>query len=170
MPTEPFEECSDEKEGSCLSRRNLLAIGWTGFFISLVGPAAANVRFLFPNVVYEAPTLFKVGKPEEYPSDSATFIPERKIFISHEPEGFRVISAVCTHLRCTINPFSEPDEKYPVRHTLCPCHGSVFDINGNVLDGPAPRPLEFYRVHLAPDGRLQVDAGLRVPPTQHLKV
>jgi Rieske Fe-S protein len=110
-----------------------------------------------------------VGKPEDFPPDSAIFIPERKIFISRAPQGFRAISAVCTHLRCTINPFVDPDDRYPVRHSLCPCHGSVFDIDGNVLDGPAPRPLEFFAMRLAPDGRLQVDAARRVPPAWYFR-
>lgn len=169
MPIEPPEE-SLQRDTGFLSRRNLLSIGWVGFFLSITGPAVANIRFLFPNVVYEPPSLFKIGKPEDYPPDSSTFIPEHKIFISHDSEGFRAISAVCTHLRCTIDPFREPDERYPVRHAHCPCHGSVFDADGNVLDGPAPRPLDFFEVRFAPDGRLQVDAGKQIPPTQYFKL
>ncbi len=170
MPMNPPERHSPPNEGGLLSRRNLLGVGWLGFFVSIIGPALANLRFLFPNVVYEPPTLFKVGKPDDYLPDSATFLPEHKVFIARGPDGFRAISAVCTHLRCTINPFVEADDKYPVTHSRCPCHGSVFDINGNVLDGPAPRPLDFFSVSLAPDGRLQVDAGRLAPPTRHLKV
>lgn len=169
MPIDPLEESSSGKEGGFFTRRILLVIGWVGFLVSLVGPAVANVRFLFPNVVYEPPTLFKVGKPEDFPPESATFIAEHKVFISHESQGFRAISAVCTHLRCTINPFVDPDDRYPVRYARCPCHGSVFDINGNVLDGPAPRPLDFFAVRLAPDGRLQVDAGRQVAHDDYFK-
>lgn len=169
MPNNPEEKDKEGRPGG-LSRRALLGIGWAGLSVSIVGPAMANVRFLFPNVVYEPPKVFKVGRPEDFPPESSTFIAEHKVFISHDPEGFRAVSAVCTHLRCTINPFEEPDERYPVRHARCPCHGSVFDSDGNVLDGPAPRPLDFFEVRIAPDGRLQVDAAMSIPSSKYFKI
>jgi cytochrome b6-f complex iron-sulfur subunit len=45
----------------------------------------------------------------------------------------------------------------------CPCHGSVYDENGKVIGGPAPRPLPWYEVNLAADGRLFVDERRVVP-------
>jgi cytochrome b6-f complex iron-sulfur subunit len=154
-----------------ISRRTLLGLGWFGFLISIVGPLFANVRFLFPNVVYEPPARFKISRPEDYPVGSVTFIEKQRVFIFHEPEGFRVISAICTHLRCTVNSFEPPDDHYPVEHAHCPCHGSVFARkDGRVLQGPAPRPLEIYLIDRAPDGRLAVDTGKKVRPDYVFKV
>ena len=146
-------------EGSRVSRRLLLGTGWCGLVLSLVGPALANIRFLFPNVVYEGPTLFKVGRPEEYPPDSAAFLEEQRLFILRDAAGFRALSAVCTHLRCTVGPFVPADQQWKEPHARCPCHGSVFARDGQVLQGPAPRALDFYRVSLSPDGRLLVDTA-----------
>jgi Rieske Fe-S protein len=43
-------------------------------------------------------------------------------------------SAICTHMGCTVNPEGTM--------FVCPCHGSTYDAKtGNVLTGPAPRPL-----------------------------
>jgi len=154
-----------------INRRTLLGLGWFSFLISIVGPLFANVRFLFPNVVYEPPARFKISRPEDYPVGSVTFIEKQRVFIFHEPEGFRAISAVCTHLRCTVNSFEPPDDHYPVEHSHCPCHGSAFaKKDGRVLKGPAPRPLEIYLIDRAPDGRLVVDTSKTVKKDYVFKV
>jgi menaquinol-cytochrome c reductase iron-sulfur subunit len=44
----------------------------------------------------------------------------------------------CTHLACAYHWEAESSE------FKCPCHGSVFSIEGKVLAGPAPRPLDRY--------------------------
>lgn len=44
--------------------------------------------------------------------------------------SFNALTAVCTHVGCTVSNFSGGQ-------LICPCHGSAFDLNGNVLVGPA---------------------------------
>jgi menaquinol-cytochrome c reductase iron-sulfur subunit len=46
----------------------------------------------------------------------------------------------CTHLGCAYH-WDEANKNF-----LCPCHTSTFDIDGKVLSGPAPRPLDRYQV------------------------
>jgi nitrite reductase/ring-hydroxylating ferredoxin subunit len=50
--------------------------------------------------------------------------------------SFSVVSPICTHLQCTVN--------VEGAQLLCPCHGSLYDRQGNVLRGPAERPLRRY--------------------------
>lgn len=64
------------------------------------------------------------------------------------------MSAVCTHLGCTL--------KRAEDGFLCPCHGSKFDQKGKVLSGPAPNSLAFYRVDSAPGGQLRVNMDQHV--------
>jgi menaquinol-cytochrome c reductase iron-sulfur subunit len=57
----------------------------------------------------------------------------------------------CTHLACAYH-WEMESGKF-----LCPCHGSVFAIDGKVLEGPAPRPLDRYMTKIE-NNRLQIGA------------
>lgn len=67
------------------------------------------------------------------------------VFIDREGEGYRAFSATCTHLGCRVRWNAESSQ------FRCPCHGGVFDREGNVVDGPPPRPLERLAVRLNPE-------------------
>jgi Rieske Fe-S protein len=67
------------------------------------------------------------------------------------------LSAVCTHLGCITRYLS--DEKA----IACPCHGSRFDLEGNVVHGPAPRPLPWLEVTADATGNLVVDSSIIIP-------
>jgi Rieske Fe-S protein len=66
-------------------------------------------------------------------------------------ETFVALTAICTHQGCTITNV-ENQTTY-----VCPCHGSTFDLNGRVLNGPALAPLRVYATQLA-DGVLTIAA------------
>ena len=63
-------------------------------------------------------------------------------------------SPVCTHLGCAYH-WDERKNNF-----LCPCHSSTFGLDGRVLSGPAPRPLDRFRVRIE-NGRLLVGAAER---------
>lgn len=60
------------------------------------------------------------------------------VIVEHNPDDtFKAISAICTHQGCVVSEFDGTD-------FVCPCHGSKFDLNGNVVQGPAPSNLRQY--------------------------
>ena len=66
-------------------------------------------------------------------------------------QGIYALSTTCTHLGCTPN-WLTAENKFK-----CPCHGSGFYKTGMNFEGPAPRPLERYRIVLGDDGQIIVD-------------
>ncbi len=120
-------------------------------FLTQIGAAA---RAFFPNVLYEPPTTFQLKPPVDYPQ-GYTFDPEHRLFVIRQAEHFHVISAICTHLGCTV--------QWRGTEFDCPCHGSRFRPDGSVIAGPAPRPLPWFATSLSPAGRLEVDSAEVVP-------
>ncbi len=137
------------------SRRSFLesvAVGWTIFTGASVAGLAACVRFMFPNDLFEPPTQFKIGPPEDFAEGvDERFKDLNSIWVVKDTDKIVVLSTVCTHLGCTPNWLSA-DLKFK-----CPCHGSGFYSTGINFEGPAPRPLERFKVGLAPDGQILVD-------------
>ena len=144
-----------------LSRRKLLTlIGWGGFLASMGGAAFGTFRFMFPEILYEPPTVFKIGKPADYGMGvTDTLKKERQIWVVKNERGLYVLVAICRHLGCTPNWFQDQ------QRFRCPCHGSIYDIFGNVRGGPAPRTLWRAAVSLDPvDGQVQVNFIQRQDP------
>ena len=142
-------------------RRFLFATGTASVVAGILGFTAATVRFLFPNVLYEAPSRFPVGLPQDFPPSSATFLPERRLFVFNSPQGFYAISSVCTHLGCNV--------RHDQKGFICPCHGSAFDGLGRVVSGPAPRSLAWFGLSLSARGELVVDEQRLVDPDYRFK-
>jgi len=87
----------------------------------------------------KAETIITAGAVERFTPDSVTAFVRGKFYLARlEDGGFLALSRTCTHLGCTV-PWIEKDMKF-----ACPCHGSTFDITGNVIDPPAPRALNIY--------------------------
>lgn len=155
-----------KSEGSILTRRYFLeTIGGSAIGIAAAGSMALTAQFLSPNVLREPSLKFKAGSTENFPPDSVTLNKEQKVFIVRAKEGyFYTVSAVCTHLGCIANWKSEEGV------IVCPCHGSKFGNEGNVLEGPAPRPLPRFAMTLDEQGQLVVDKGVVVGEEVILKV
>jgi cytochrome b6-f complex iron-sulfur subunit len=151
---------------STFSRRHfleLLGIGAIG--ATAVGGMVLSGKYLSPNVVKEPPSRFKIGQPENFSPGSVTVNKEQKVFIIRAKEGyFYALSAVCTHLGCIANWKAEDGI------VACPCHGSKFDKEGNVIAGPAPRPLPRFAMSLDDQGALVVDKSVVVGEESILKV
>ncbi len=134
-------------------RRVLRFLGKGSVLAAFVAQVGAAGRAFFPNVLYEPPSRFKLKRPDDYP-DGYTFDDGNRLFVIKQGPSFHVISAICTHLGCTVQ---WKDTEFD-----CPCHGSRFRPDGTVISGPAPRPLEWFLTALSPDGFLQIDSGVEV--------
>ena len=155
MPKPSFPEAADT-----LSRRTFLSamtLGWAGFIGAMGGGLTAIGRLFFPNITFEPPQQFKAGFPAEYAINKVDERFKKKfgVWIVRNERGIYVLSTVCTHLGCTPN-WLEAEGKFK-----CPCHGSGFYSTGINFEGPAPRPLERFKVQLAEDGQVFIDKNLK---------
>ena len=149
-------EATKNRENSVNRRRLLYLLGWgfIGAFLTTV--FGATIRFFFPRTIFEPPTRYKIGYPFQYTSGvSERFKKQFRIWIVREVDRLYVIEAKCTHLGCTPN-WLAAEGKFK-----CPCHGSGFTPDGFNIEGPAPRPLERFRVALDENGQIIVDEGIR---------
>ncbi len=136
-----------------ITRRIFLGIiGKLSILIALLAEAIGAIRAFIPQVLYEPPSKFKIGKPDDFPA-GISFLPEHKLYIFREEDNFHAISAICTHLYCVVD--WKPDQK----EFYCSCHGSIFSQDGINLTGPAPSPLPWFSLSHAPDGSLVVDSN-----------
>jgi len=147
-----------EKEVSRRGFFSWAAVAWVGFTAAIGGCVTAFNRFLFPNVLYEPPTTFKVGPPEEFGLGMVDerFKESNGVWIVNQDSKLYALVAVCTHLGCPPN-WLEAQNKFK-----CPCHGSGYYKDGINFEGPTPRPLERARIYLdADDGQVVVDKAQR---------
>jgi Rieske Fe-S protein len=74
------------------------------------------------------------------------------IVLRVDEDDFRAFSATCTHLDCIVE--YQKDE----RRIWCNCHDGMYDLAGQVVSGPPPRPLQAFRVDLVSRGSGQARA------------
>lgn len=132
---------------SNLSRRDFFKLV-TNALLAISAALGVGALFRFLDFQTEPPvqTAFDVGLAENYPIGGRSLIPDVPAILIHSRNGFSALSLVCTHLGCTVE---QTDNGF-----ACPCHGSRYDANGNVLRGPAQKPLHLLRVEITSDQRL----------------
>lgn len=154
------DQARSAREDPDMQRRSVvsgaaLTVGWIALGSGLglsIGPAVG--RFMMPNVVDEPDPRVRVGELQKYRSMRPGEVNEdykpRGVWIIREGNRVAALSTICTHLGCVPN-WMPNDRKFK-----CPCHGSGFAPNGVNFEGPAPRPLERFRISLE-EGTVIVD-------------
>jgi cytochrome b6-f complex iron-sulfur subunit len=114
-----------------------------GILLTVLGSTAA-ASFVYPLIRFFAPPArdnkthtISIKKSDLRFGEAREIILNNKpvIVINRYQKGFVAFSRVCTHLGCLV----EYDKG--LRKMVCPCHAGTFDLEGNVLSGPPPRPL-----------------------------
>ena len=121
----------------------------SGFVVSLSSFIYPVIRFLNPPPVSEAAVNEVVaGKVQDFRPNSGKIVKfgdTPVILIRVSPTDWRAFSAVCTHLSCIV-------QYQPERTRIwCACHNGVYNLQGQVVSGPPPKPLRAYEVHIRQD-------------------
>ncbi|HEY5658326.1 MAG TPA: Rieske (2Fe-2S) protein [Myxococcota bacterium] len=143
------------------ARRRFLAALWLGLggvaLLELIWVAASFVR---PRRRRAAPdalrALVVAGPVARFAPGSVTAFREGRFYLVRlDDGGFLALHRQCTHLGCTV-PWIAEEQRF-----ACPCHGSAFDVRGDVLNPPAPRALDLFPVRIE-NGVVKVDTSAPV--------
>jgi Rieske Fe-S protein len=106
-------------------------------------PATAPAEATSPAPGTAAPVANAIAKTTDVPVGSGVIVDE--IVVTQPSAGeFKGLSAICTHAGCTVSEV--------VDGTInCPCHGSKFNLDGSVANGPATRPLDAQAISVQGD-------------------
>ena len=136
-----------------VARRELLRTGWK-VGGALLGVAAGWTVFdsLRPIAGAGAKAKIKVGAPADFAEGTSTYVPEGRMFVANAGGSVFALSQRCPHLGCRV-PYCESSGRFE-----CGCHGSVFDLGGEWIQGPAPRGMDRFEVSVEGDA-LYVDTA-----------
>ena len=146
-----------------INRRQFLGVTLAASLLALLGQSAvALLKFLQPRTKAGGfGGLVKAGRVQDFPPGSIHHVLAGQFYISHvEDQGLLAIWHSCTHLGCTV-PWREDEGQFN-----CPCHSSLFDENGEVTGGPAPRPMDIFPIEVV-DGEVIVDTGNPIQRQNH---
>ena len=135
-----------QADGGHATRRQFL--GWLSkAFLGLwaLGGAGVVAAYMRPPEHGEGGGLVRVGSLDDLRIGEAKLMRHgvKPFFVVRTNETTVVaLSAVCTHVRCILNFDRER------RTIVCPCHDGKFNLKGDVLSGPPPRPLPTYEVSM----------------------
>ena len=128
-----------------LTRRDFIGFILKGGFLAFLGSAFYPIlRYLLPPAGTEASvTSVVAAKVGELTPDSGKifrFGDKPGLLVMTENGTYKAFSAVCTHLNCTVQYHSG------AKGIVCACNNGHYDLNGQVISGPPPKPLTEYKV------------------------
>lgn len=138
-----------------MTRRNFLGLAWgAAGALALAGAGGVALSFFAPrNVEGEFGGIFVAGNVADFPPGSVTPFPAGRFYLVRQLDGgFLALYRKCTHLGCAV-PWDQAQGQF-----VCPCHGSAFETSGQVLNAPAPRPLDRFPVAID-NGVITVDTS-----------
>jgi cytochrome b6-f complex iron-sulfur subunit len=120
-----------------------------GLFTSIISAIYPVLRYLIPPPVADLGggeiVAAKVGDLKPNGSKTVRFGTRPALLLMTGEGEYRALSAVCTHLSCTVQ------YRNDLHQVWCACHNGMYDLNGRNISGPPPRPLEAYQVHVRGD-------------------
>jgi len=137
-----------------ISRRRLIGYAWIGAGAIVVGELIGGTfAFLWPRKKQEkGEKIFIAGKVNDFKVGEVVYFRKEKALVQRLEGGFLALSTVCPHLRCVVT-WNEMQKRFE-----CPCHGAKFNRNGEVLEGPPPRPLDLYKLQIVEE-KLVIDTA-----------
>jgi cytochrome b6-f complex iron-sulfur subunit len=148
-PDEPTGPGTNERE---IPRRDFVNTTWKVLGVALVAEAAwTSYDILNPREAAGAGNVVDAGPVGDYADEGAVqYFVNGRFYVTQYQGGLRALYQKCPHLGCRV-PFCESAAQFQ-----CPCHGSIYNIIGEYLQGPAPRGMDRFPIRIEQD-RVFVD-------------
>jgi cytochrome b6-f complex iron-sulfur subunit len=131
----------DEREKS---RRDFLRNGWKLGGALLIGAGVyTGYEALRPLTTGATGAKITVGDVANFPAGTSTYVPAGRMYVVNASNHLFALSQKCPHLGCRV-PFCDSSGRFE-----CPCHGSIYDLAGEYIAGPAPTGMDRYDLSLA---------------------
>lgn len=135
------------------TRRQLLDVGWKlgGGLLGVAG-VWTSCEALKPLAASTGGGRIELAPPDAYAEGTATYVRQGRLYVTRVEGELFAITQKCPHLGCKV-PFCEASGRFE-----CPCHGSVFNLAGEWMSGPAPHGMDRYPIQIV-DGRVVVNTS-----------
>jgi cytochrome b6-f complex iron-sulfur subunit len=138
-----------------LKRRDFLKITWAALGgLAALEAGGLALAYMQPRLAEgEFGSIITAGMVDDFPPGSVTHIPNGRSYLVRLVDGgFLAVYQRCTHLGCNV-PWDQTANAF-----ICPCHSSQFDTQGELLNPPAPRPLDLFSIAIT-DGVVNIDTS-----------
>jgi cytochrome b6-f complex iron-sulfur subunit len=163
MEDELKKRQTEEENQMCRREFIVRGAGLGAAGLAGVAALAGVARFMLPTVTYLTPKKFFVNVSDLPTSGNELVFPDQRVIVLRNAKGeVGAISLICTHLGCTVYRVATGYQ--------CPCHGSQYDNEAEVVGGPAPEGLAWLPIKVVPGGQVEIDSGSRVEKNSYYPV
>jgi cytochrome b6-f complex iron-sulfur subunit len=165
-----LERLETEQKGRVTRRMWFRWVGWGAVLAIVAQWSVGFISFFTPKRLGAFGGTVTAGVASDFQVGDVKVIREGKFYVTRVPEGFFALYWKCPHLGCTV-PWAESDPAMPgppgagdqafTDHGRfkCPCHGSIYNRYGQIIQGPAPRPMDRFPMSIDSSGKISVETG-----------
>lgn len=140
-------------DGTSVDRRNFLSWTWRVLGLGLAFEAAwTTLDILNPKPAAGFGGEVDAGAVTDFPDGTVQYFQDGRFYVTSYQGGLRALYQKCPHLGCRV-PFCDTSSRFE-----CPCHGSVYNIIGEYITGPAPRGMDRFPIAIK-NGEVWVDTS-----------
>jgi cytochrome b6-f complex iron-sulfur subunit len=165
-----LEALETEQRGRIRRRLWFRWAGWGAIGVLLGQWSLGFVGFFTPKRLGAFGGTVTAGQATDWKVGDVKVIREGKFYITRVPEGFFALYWKCPHLGCTVpwapndpvmgGPPDGGDQAFADKGRFkCPCHGSIYNRYGQIIQGPAPRPMDRFPLKIDSTGKITVQTG-----------
>jgi cytochrome b6-f complex iron-sulfur subunit len=137
-----------------MDRRRFLNLAWKGLATGLAVEAGwTTYDILNPKPSGAFGGIVGAGTVQDYPEGTVRNFPDGRFYVTSAQGGLVALYQKCPHLGCRV-PFCDSSGRFE-----CPCHGSIYNIRGEYIQGPAPRGMDRFPIKIQGDGAVLVDTA-----------